>query len=262
MNHRNPTAQFQRFLLLLICCTALLSVEAQVAGGVEDWHTPLFKDGLSRSEAAQVAFPAISGEELDELATNNNLVIAPWSHRPGLYVAALLDVSGGEKSSVGGPVLLTVAVLKRVAEGVTRMAQGKHELEGIRWSNHLWLDLAPYRIHRDEIAFGVRLTTSYSSTSHSTAWTDLHLFRLAGEKITPIFETTVESNSTLREPNDDVTSFSKAVVIVGSVAANGFHDLIVKTTEGERSTENNKLIKQSVSEKHYRWNGTAYVSSK
>jgi hypothetical protein len=241
---------------------------ANPALAADDWQNPVFGGGISRITAIGLAFPEFDSADLVSLAGRDNVALAPWPHRPGCFIAAMLDKEDAEAMT------LSVAILQRAGKTVQRIAFGEFKLEEFNWANYIYLDLAPYRIRDKEFAFGVRISTSYTSTAHSSTWSTLHLFRLQGDTITHIFDVAVNSDTIEKTYHDseaspdsnsaapaenDVEEFSTATVHIGPVAKNGFNDLIVKTTKGEKSVDSEKILKQEKIVEKFRWNGTKYM---
>ena len=260
----------------LFICIAIIGIQINYVFAADYKEKPVFEVGTPLKDAVEIAFPEFDVAYLNQLEKDDKLVFSSWPHCPACFVAAVLEEEGSES------MILSVAVLQRDRNTVKQLAANEFKLDAFNWKNHIGLDLAPYRIRDKEFAFGVRISTSYRSDAHSSTWTTLHLFRLSGNKITRIFEKNVVgrsieggSNSRSKERSEDdgeegkednnkdeVERFHNSTVHIDSLAPNGFYDLIVKTTKGEKSVKSKKVLQQERSIEKYRWSGTAYEKIK
>ena len=248
-----------KLISTLFICIAVVGMQINCAVASED-------------EAVEIAFPEFDVAYLNQLEKDDKLILSPWLHCTGCFVAAVLEEEGSES------MILSVAVLQRDRNTVKQLAANEFKLDAINWKNRISLDLAPYRIRDKEFAFGVRISSSYRSDAHTSTWTTLHLFRLSSNKISRIFEQNVngrsiEGGSIIRteersedgseEENEEVIEgLRNSTVHIGSLAPNGFYDLLVKTTKIEKSVKDKKVLQQEKSVEKYRWSGTAYEKIK
>lgn len=116
------------------------------------------------------------------------------------------------------------------------------------YSFDLELDLIPYRISPSVTAFGVRFQNSYNSTARASSYDALHLYRLDGKRLVPVFaELTFESYVEKAQDGsaDDIVNERTAVVIISRKKHNGFYDLLLREKKSRMATT-------------YRWNGERY----
>ena len=183
-------SMMSRYILQMLGA-ATFCMQMNFAVAADDWEKPAFDGGVSRKEAAQIAFPEFEIAYLDELAGEDNLALSSWSHCNACFVVAVLE------NEDLNSMTLSVAVLQRDRNTVKRLAASEFKLEEFNGHNYILFDLAPYRIRDNEFAFGVRITSSYESDAHIDSWSTLHLFRLSGDKIARIvglgiYGTTIE----------------------------------------------------------------------
>ena len=128
--------------------------------------------------------------------------MAPWptTAEPGLTVA----VMGSD------PDNFDVVVLKAQGDGwkviATTNTNNDPEIDSVDAAvlADLAPDLIPYRISKDEVAFGVRAITDFNSMSTAIGNTSLHLFRLHDGQLDEIFAADVDTNECDKtSPNND-----------------------------------------------------------
>ena len=267
-----PWASPMSRLFLQIVGVAAFCMQMNLAFAADDRGKPVSDGGASLKEDVEIAFPEFEVANLNKLAEDDKLVLSPWPHCPGCFVAAVLEEEDSESMT------LSVAVLQRDRNTVKQLAANEFKLKDFNWKNSIRLDLAPYRIRDKEFAFGVRISTYYRSDAHTSSWTTLHLFRLSGNKIARIVTLDIDGSSIEggsisrgedgsedgKEGGDEegTEGLHSSTVHIGPLAPNGFYDLIVKTTKGEKSVKSEKVLQQEKSVEKYRWSGTAYEKVK
>ena len=236
--------------------------------GYDGDREELFAGGPTRAAAIEIAFGA-------DFPHVENAKLAAWPHEADAYVVAAHATEIDPPNEVGGPIELHVAKLKRAGKALRLVARGRHRFEGMRWHNSLAFDFAPYRLRAGETAIGLRLHTSYSSTSYAANWSGLFLFRAVGNQLRPVFEgmmdrTMIEHTSTPEATGDDKKdggtdandneSVLAAVILIGKPGPDGFNDLLYKATEGERPAGSSEALKDAKTHTEvYRWNGQRYI---
>ncbi|NIE55441.1 hypothetical protein F3J15_02665 [Burkholderia sp. Ap-955] len=95
-----------------------------------------------------------------------------------------------QRSTDNDDAELWTGVLTRDGQRFRLLASDRSErvdTSPMLWSVFLTMDVIPYRISAQEIAFGVRFNNNYTSTSHSDSTEMLSLYRYADARVTPIF---------------------------------------------------------------------------
>lgn len=180
----------------------------------------------------------------EQPADEDDAALAKWSAggRDLWVVAAIYDAA-----------LIRAAVLRETRHGFELVARSAGEEpianEPQIYVSSLKLDLIPYRISPNDVAFGVRVGNSFSSTARSSYSEALHLYRLHVGKLTQVFaELTTDSNYEV--PDDENAegeeTLTEQVVIVSRTMHKGFYDLLLRDRE----------TKETIT---YRWDGAAYA---
>lgn len=192
---------------------------------------PANGDALNASELAAFNAMAAAGDMAAQVTDLRVLSMTPWTAATaaGLVVAAI----GSDADN------FYVAVLKPQGNGwqVVAMANPDNDpvvapadvsvLEGLS------LDVIPYRISKNEIAFGVRVDTDFTSTSTYAASTSLHLFRLHDGQLDDVFAADVASSSCNKtDPNAACAADQHAIVEFAATQHGGYYDVVLKPAKG------------------------------
>lgn len=111
--------------------------------------------------------------------------IATWKEGSKMHLLALFETYkfGAENlPSAESGKNVDIAVYGIDNDKLTLTASS-NDISGYRWYGSSYFDLAPYTLNKDEIAFGVRVNPGI----HGVFSEGLHLFRLRGNIIQPIF---------------------------------------------------------------------------
>ena len=206
------------------------------AGPNPDPSTELSKERAAALLTPKVAFAA------------DNVIVGEWKRRPGQWVALVYQVS--DSNDVDKEVKLDLGIVTKRDDHWSVLAHGRDDGGGIGTSSYAF-DFAPFRINETELAFGLRESTSYSSTAHSNEDTQLTLYRRKGNQIVPILKLPVSAWSLDKEGGDE--SASRSVVAVSKHKTNGFFDLVVTTSDTTGAAKRKKKTVQT-----YVWSQGAY----
>lgn len=261
---RYTSSTAKRLASLLALCALVVGLPARA----DQSASPA---DMAAALAALVGHPSIVPDGMDQV------VLAPWPHAPAgagavWVIAALLAAPNDD-----GAQELWTGVLKRSDRGfdlIARDARGKLDDFGFPvWHPSLQLDLIPYRIAADDIAFGVRVLDNYNSTAHADNYGAIRLYHMSGRSLVPIFDALtslsiydkdavaqcVEAlNHGKKEPTgeeqsrcdaDGTTSADYVLAFSHDMTRRHF-DLLVRTRAAKGKPA--RLVKRAI------WNGTTY----
>ncbi len=203
---------------------------------------------------------------LRELLAANPLVpdgfrdfaLKPWAKGPAakLWVGAALPL--GEEAKV------ITGVFREEGEGLQLLAhhdEGEPLTDEPLRSAGVDLDLLPYRIGADEVAFGVVVSNSYNSTARNTKTHSLQLYRYHGKRLSPIFAAITYRNNYKKGRNEGSEAcfrrshetpdcvgeetVEEFAVVISPHETKGFFDLLLKSKAGGEPAR-------------YVWNGSRY----
>lgn len=160
-----------------------------------------------------------------------------------------------------GDAFLKAGVLQKTANGFRLVARSESvEPETAEPPHKLWLstESTTYRISPSEEAIALRVSNSFNSTARSSSSGALHLFRMHGKKLTPIFAQVLSYSGGDKPRYDDegneipsdeeLKEFEeKSVVFFSKTKTKGFYNLIVRDLTTKKTTT-------------YRWNGREYIA--
>lgn len=248
-------------LLFGLMLYANVGVASPHADDTLDLNAPLFAQGPTGMAAVSAAVGDGANEFLVNAARNHQLAIAAWPHLPHHYVVALFEPAEGT-ADAHQPVMLTVAVLRIKGPSIKVVAYGEEHFDDGNATSVIALDLAAYRIKKNETAFGVRVTESKLGAAYSEEVTLLHLFRIVGIDIAPVFHRLVEQRRHV--PGQAAQKMLEATVTMAKPKPRGFSDIELSISEHpDTSTPADTAgNRQGVEHERYRWNGFEYTQAR
>ena len=172
--------------------------------------------------------------------------------QPGtdLRVVAAL-IGSPDADSLGS---LCVAVVRPLGSGFTVVARLPEDKQpeppsGVDHvtSTQVDIDTLPYRFAPTEVAFAVRVSGEFDSTSTNASWERLYLFRRTGNRVTMIFHAetdTSETDKTSTEPDET----HKRILKFSTALHNGGYDLILAESHSRGF-------------RRFIWSGSTYLSA-
>jgi hypothetical protein len=257
--------------LWLACLASLLAPSAQAADDEPAWARGYIRsaresftkesrvpDGYDRTEIASLAFPdsIIVNDEVLEVPWL--LFVKPWRASPGLNVAVLETVTylkeKNERAAEEVKTTLYVAVFAGGTAGAKAEVKARGQADSMAERHVTDLDLAPYRLARDKLAFGVRSRMSWPLVGGGGDNEYLMLFLPDGQEVKKVWATLMHSWRMYNDGYFDDGSSNKAeeghegtaIISVLKTATRGLRDLS-KSGWSKRPAV-------------YRWNGTSYVT--
>lgn len=108
------------------------------------------------------------------------------------------------------------------------------------------VDSVPFRFSQADVAFAVRVTEEFNSTSTNFHTTELYLFRRNGDRVREIFH--ADMGDGLIDKTTDTSESHEKIIKFSSHATNGGYDLIVAPRHGGKS-------------QRFQWDGNRYVAA-
>jgi hypothetical protein len=217
---------------------------------------PPVPEGPTRAEAAVLVSPKLSPDDAAALADDEKgLSLKPWRQHGGTWVALISDVKEAD-SNGGASAVLHLALIGRSGPrwvALARVDEARTQDDiGIGDPSYA-LDLAPYRINENEVAFGVRETADDQTPPHPAKFEKLLLFRVVGSRLVRVLDLPSFFNFT--NGDDGSSGSGNTVVAVSSHKNGGFFDLVATET---KTYDDEKPTKTVTS---YAWVGEAYEES-
>jgi hypothetical protein len=108
------------------------------------------------------------------------------------------------------------------------------------------VDSVPFRYSPADVAFAVRVTEEFNSTSTNFHTTELYLFRRDGDRVVEIFHANVGEG--LIDKTSNSSQNSEKIIKFSPHATSGGYDLIVAPKHGGKS-------------QRFQWNGSRYIAA-
>jgi hypothetical protein len=257
----------------IACIAAALALagSARAADQVPDWaawgirnarkdfpQKSRVPEGYDRSELEKLLFPdgVVVSEEGVEVPWL--LFVKPWKASPGLSVAVLETVTLVKaqfgQGAAAGATALHIAVFAGGTAGAKADIKAEGWLESVAERHLQDIDLAPYRLAPDKLAFGVRTRMSWPLVGGGAENEYLVLLLPDGQEIKKVWATLMMS---WRMSNDGY--FEEG----SSIKAEGGEQRIATIGVLKTATRGLCDLRKSGWKKHpavYRWNGTSYVT--
>jgi hypothetical protein len=214
--------------------------------------------GYDPSEIEKLLFPDSVVVTDETLEVPCLLFVKPWRASPGSSVAVLETVTYlKEKARKGADQVKTtlyVAVLAGGTAGAKAEVKARGQVESVAERHVADLDLAPYRLAPDKLAFGVRTRMSWPLVGGGGDNEYLILFLPDGQEVKKVWATLMHSWRMYNDGYFEDGSSNKAeeghegtaTISVLKTATRGLYDLR-KSGWSKRPAV-------------YRWNGESYVT--
>ncbi len=260
-----------RTVIWLACVSALLVVakSARAAGQGPAWaagcvrvsRDSFAKDsrvpaGYDASEIEKLLFPEAMVVSEERVEVPWLLFVKPWRASPGLSVAVLETVTYRKDGPMGGndeSTTLYIAVFAGGTGGAKVDIKARGRVVGVAERHVRELDLAPYRLAPDKLAFGVRTWMHWPYAGGGGENSYLSLFAVDGQRVKKVWATLMQSSSMRNDGYSEDGSPNKieegccdgeAIITVLKTKSGGCYDL--RKVQGHRAVT-------------CRWNGETYV---
>jgi hypothetical protein len=212
-------------------------------------------EGYDRSEIQKLLFPEAMVIRNGRVEVPWLLFVKPWRASPGLSVAVLQTVTyENGQGRFDYATTLYLAVFAGGTSGAKADIRARGQVDSVPERYLRELDLAPYRLARDKLAFGVRTFMNWPLVGGGGQNEYLLLFVQDGQELKKVWATLMGSWRMSNDGYNDDGSSNKAeeghegtaVVSVLKTATGGFRDL-------RKSGWSKRPVV-------YRWNGERYVA--